>query len=148
MAQITAGVAFKYGTMAGEGTKPTEWIHVPDITEIPGLDDDVETYDSTTLDNREYMTSVPGLKNPGGIKEISGYDTPAFRAAWDGFVEATNSTYGAAACIEIPAPINKRIWFPAAAVPYKFAGAAVNSLLSSLGRYTVLGEPIEEDLTT
>lgn len=31
MAQISAGVAFKYGAMGADGTKPAEWTHIPDV---------------------------------------------------------------------------------------------------------------------
>ena len=146
MAQLSAGTAFKFGTMTSADQAPTQWTHIPDITEVPGLDGDVESLDSTTLDNKEYKTSVPGLKDPGGVKEVTAYDTPEFREAWGAFVEATNSQYGAAACIEIPAPISKRIWFKAAAVPYRFAGASTGALIPAAGRFSMLGEPDEEDL--
>lgn len=74
-------------------------------------------------------------------------DTKEFRAAWAGFVEASNSENGAAACIEIPEPLNKRIWFPARAVSLGFGGAAVNSALTATAYFTVLDDPEEEDIT-
>lgn len=146
MAQIAAGIAFKYGTMAGEGTKPTTWTHVPDVTDIPEIGGDVETIETTTLDNREYKTYAPTLKDTGGAIGLTAMDTAEFRTAWAGFVEASNSEYGAAACIEIPAPLNKRIWFPAKAVNLGFGGAAVNTVLTVAGYFTVLDDPVEEDL--
>lgn len=146
MAQLAAGVAFKYGAMGADGTKPTSWTHVPGVTDIPEIGGDVESIETTTLDNLEFKTYVPGLKDTGGALSLTANDSDEFRTAWKGFVEASNSENGAAACIEIPAPLSKRIWFPAKAVNLGFGGAAVNAVLTATGYFTVLDDPIEEDL--
>ena len=146
MAQITAGIKFKYGSMGVSGTKPSEWTAIPDVTEIPEIGGDVDTIESTTLDNMEYKTYISALKDTGGAISVSAMDTPEFRTAWAGFVTAAKGENGAAACIEIPAPLNKRIWFPASAVSLGFGGAQVNSALTISGYFTVLGEPQEEAL--
>ena len=147
MAQLAAGVAFKYGAMGAGGTKPTEWTHLPGVTDIPEIGGDVESIETTSLDQTEYKTYVPGLKDTGGAISLTANDTNEFRTAWKGFVEASNTENGAAACIEIPAPLSKRIWFPAKAVNLGFGGAAVNSVLTATAYFTVLDDPTEEDLT-
>lgn len=146
MAQITAGVAFKYGTMGAGKTKPSEWIHIPGVSEIPEIGGDVETIETTSLDNLEYKTYLPSLKDTGGALGLTAMDSRELRAAWKGFVEASNTENGAAACIEIPAPLSKRIWFPAKAINMAFGGASVNAALTTTAYFTVLDDPIEEDI--
>lgn len=146
MAQLAAGVAFKYGAMGAGGTKPTEWTHIPGITEIPEIGGDVETIETTSLDNLEYKTYIPALKDTGGALGLTAMDSRELRAAWKGFVEASNTENGAAACIEIPAPLSKRIWFPAKAINMAFGGASVNAALITTAYFTVLDDPIEEDI--
>ena len=146
MAQITAGVSFKFGTMTSADTAPTSWTKLPEVTEIPEIGGDVENIEVTSLDNLEYKTYIAGLKDTGGAMSLTAYDTPEFRTAWAAFVEASKGTNGAAACIEIPAPLNKRIWFPASAVPLGFGGAAINSALTVTAYFTMLREPTEEDI--
>lgn len=106
----------------------------------------METIETTTLDNLEYKTYITGLKDTGGAMAVTAMDTPEFRTAWAAFVTASESANGAAVSIKIPAPLNKRIWFPASAVPLGFGGATVNSALTVTAYFTMLSEPTEEDL--
>ena len=147
MAQLAAGVAFKYGAMGAGGTKPTEWTHIPGITEIPEIGGDVETIETTSLDNLEYKTYINGLKDTGGSIGMTANDTREFREAWDAFVEASKTENGAWAAITIPAPLNKRMVFKADAAPLGFGGAAVNAVLTTTAYVTPMSEPQWSDVT-
>nr|DAU92929.1 MAG TPA: tail tube protein [Bacteriophage sp.] len=141
MAQITAGVDFSWGTGTSSDTKPNSWTHIPDITEIPEVGGEAETYESTSLDNKEYKTYISGLKDLGGSLGLTANDTPEFRTAWKAFVTASKGENGAWAAITIPAPINERMVFKAEATPLGFGGASINGILTTTAYVTPISEP-------
>ena len=141
MAQITAGVDFSWGTGTSSDTKPNSWTHIPDITEIPEVGGEAETYESTSLDNKEYKTYISGLKDLGGSLGLTANDTPEFRTAWKAFVTASKGENGAWAAITIPAQINERMVFKAEATPLGFGGASINGILTTTAYVTPISEP-------
>lgn len=147
MAQITAGVAFKWGAGGANGAKPTTWKEIPDITDIPEIGGSPETADATPLSNLVNTTSIPLLSDTGGANGLTAIDTPEFRAAWEEFVEASNTENGAWGAIEIPGKLNQRLYFKAIATPLGFGGASVNSLLTTTAYFTITSDYVWEDIT-
>lgn len=66
----TAGMRLMYAVETAAGTRPTTgYKAVPEIKSMPSFNPSPNTIDSTTLEETEYMTYVPGLKDLGGALE-------------------------------------------------------------------------------
>ena len=78
----TAGVTFGYAVEATAGTRPTTgYILIPDIKEIPEMNPEPETLESTTLAATEFKTYIEGLKDLGGALSflaLTAYHTSPF----------------------------------------------------------------------
>lgn len=63
----TAGVSVNYAVEATAGVRPTtSYEKLIGIKETPELNPEPSTLDTTTLDELEYKTAIPGLKDIGG----------------------------------------------------------------------------------
>lgn len=141
MAQITAGIKLKYGTGAGD-TKPTTWTTIPGITEMPEMNSEPESIETTTLDNTQTKTYIPGLADVGGSLGFTANDTPEFRTAWKAAVTAGKCWFA----IEVPDPIGEQLVFRGKASPLGFGGAGANAVLTTTGYITPETEPAWEKL--
>jgi len=85
----TAGVVVKYAVEVTAGTKPTtSYVVIPEIKEIPEMNPEPSTIDTTTLSEMEYKTSINGLKDLGGALAFNVNLTEAFKAAWETLMTA------------------------------------------------------------
>ena len=63
----TAGVTVGYAVEASAGNRPTtNYIEIPDIKEVPEMNPEPETLETTVLKETEYKTYIEGLKDLGG----------------------------------------------------------------------------------
>ena len=98
----TAGVTFGYAVETTAGTRPTTGYKlIPDIKEIPEMNPEPETIETTTLAQTEYKTYIEGLKDLGGALSFLANYTTELETAWGALVEAYNTANAA----------NKSIWF-------------------------------------
>ena len=59
----TAGVTFGYAVESTKGTRPTSgYTVIPDIKEIPEMNPEPETLETTVLSETEFKTYIEGLK--------------------------------------------------------------------------------------
>lgn len=85
----TAGVKVGYAVEATAGTKPTTgYTEIPEIKEIPEMNPEPSTLDTTTLKETEYKTSIPGLKDLGGSLSFLCNLTEDFKSTWEAMVTA------------------------------------------------------------
>lgn len=145
MSQITAGIKLKYGVETQKGTNPTDWVYIPGITEFPEVASTPETIEDTTLDNTDYKTYIPGLKDTGGTLSMSANDTPEFRTAVKTLMSAQetakadnlNVWFG----FEVPDPIGETMMFTGEASSLGFGGAGVSAVLTTTLNVTPTSEP-------
>lgn len=85
----TAGIAVKYAVESTKGTKPTTgYIEIPEIKEIPEINPEPSTLETTTLAETEYKTYIDGLKDLGGALSFLANMTQDFKTAWEEMVAA------------------------------------------------------------
>ena len=98
----TAGVTFGYAVETSAGTRPTTgYTLIPDIKEIPEMNPEPETLESTTLSETEFKTYIEGLKDLGGALSFLANYTTELEDVWDALVTAYKSA----------ADENKAVWF-------------------------------------
>lgn len=91
IALSTAGVLLKYAVEKTSGTRPTtasDYIIIPQIKEVPEMNPEPETLESTTLAETEYKTYIEGLKDLGGSLSFLANHNDELMSAWDTLVEA------------------------------------------------------------
>lgn len=98
----TAGVTFGYAVETSVGTRPTTgYTLIPDIKEIPEMNPEPETLESTTLSETEFKTYIEGLKDLGGALSFLANYTTELETVWAELVAAYK------AAVEE----NKSVWF-------------------------------------
>ena len=98
----TAGVTFGYAVEATKGTRPTTgYIVIPDIKEIPEMNPEPETIETTTLAETEFKTYIEGLKDLGGALSFLANYTTELETAWSALVTAYKTAQAA----------EKSVWF-------------------------------------
>ena len=93
MVLTSLGVAIGIGSSTTENARPTSWTRIPQVIEMSDVDLDPDTIDTTSLDNKKYKSSVPGLIDTTGIQYLTVNATHDEKAEtlWDSMAEATNA---------------------------------------------------------
>lgn len=143
------GIKVSYAFEAIKGTRPTEnYIHIPQVKEIPELNPSPETLETTSFDNLKYKTYVDGLKDPGGTLDFLAnltqelYDmwqdeTTGVMAQWDKAKLEGKAMY---LCIDIP-KITESCYISVIPSDLGLPSASVNSVLEIPLHFTAAGEP-------
>lgn len=131
------------------GTKPvTNYYKVPGVTDLPDLDFDPDTIETTSYDNEEFKSYLPGLKDTGGIISLPANYTEYGVGMWDGMaatIEADTTGIKAWILISIKGTTTK--WFiPAKLVATGVPTAPVNDKVSTSYKFTVLGDIVKETI--
>lgn len=87
----TAGVSVKYAVEETAGEKPTtstKYTVIPEIKEIPEINPEPSTLETTTLAETEYKTYIDGLKDLGGALTFVANLTQDFKDKWETMVTA------------------------------------------------------------
>lgn len=80
----TAGITLKYAVETTKGTRPTTgFTEVPEIKEIPEINPEPSTLETTTLKETEYKTYIDGLKDLGGALTFVANLTDDFKTTWE-----------------------------------------------------------------
>ncbi len=102
IALSTAGVTVGYAVEATAGTRPiTGYKVIPDIKEVPEMNPEPETLETTTLAETEYKTYIEGLKDLGGALSFLANYTTELETAWSALVEEYQDAKGT----------GKAVWF-------------------------------------
>lgn len=98
----TIGVHLKYAVETNAGTRPTSgYIDLVGVKSIPALTSAPDNLETTTLNETEYKTYIPGLKDLGGALSFTFNLSQELKTAWDTLVTAYNTGIAA----------NKETWF-------------------------------------
>lgn len=125
------------------GTRPvTNYYKVPGVTDLPDLDFDPDTIETTSYDNLDYKSYLPGLKDTGGIVSLEANYTEYGVGMWDDMVATIEAdTTGIKAWILIAIKGTTTRWFiPAKLVECGVPTAPVNDKVSISYKFTVLGD--------
>ena len=127
------------------GTMPTtNYYVVPQVTDLPDLDFEPDTIETTSYDNLEYKSYLPGLKDTGGIISLSANYTEYGVDMWDDIVDklspSKNAT-GKKAWLLVTIEGTQRRWFiPINPVITGLPSAPVNDKVSINYNFTVAGD--------
>jgi hypothetical protein len=141
----TIGVHLKYAVETEAGTRPTSgYIDLKGVKSIPALTAAPDTLETTTLNETEYKTYIPGLKDLGGSLEFTFNLSNEIKQAWDTLV--TSYTAGIAAnkrtwfFVDVPG-LTQGLYFPGVPSPMGLPDMGVNSVAEVSNTITPTGAP-------
>lgn len=140
MAVLTSlGVKIAIGSSTSTDAKPTTWTKIPQVIEMSEIDLDPDTIDTTSFDDLEYKTSVPGLIDTSGIQTITVNATSEGTAetTWNSMVSATNAYVWL--CVVIPNQ-TKATFIPIIPIQTGAYNVAVNDRITLRLKYTIRGD--------
>ena len=148
----TAGVTFGYAVETTKGTRPTTgYTLIPDIKEIPEMNPEPETLETTVLSETEYKTYIEGLKDLGGALSFLANYTSELETAWGELVSAyeTAAETGLSVWFEIKHPkLDKSVFFTGQPSAMGLPAMSVNSVLETNLYITPTNAPAWETKTT
>ena len=145
----TIGVHLKYAVEATAGTRPTSgYTDIPGIKSIPSLNPTPDNLETTTLNETEYKTYIPGLKDLGGALGFTFNVSQALKDGWDTLVTADTAARAAGKrtwfLIEVPG-LDEGLYFPGQPSAMGLPEMGVNEVAETENSITPTGEPIWED---
>jgi hypothetical protein len=143
----TAGIHLKYAVESTSGTRPTSnYIDLLGVKSTPSLNPAPETLETTDLNQTEYKTYVPGLKDLGGALEFTFNLTQVFIEAWDELMTAYESAKatgkGVWFLIDIPG-LTEGWYFKGEPSSLGLPETAVNSVLETVAYITPTAAPLQ-----
>lgn len=143
----TIGVHLKYAVEATAGTRPTAasaYTDLVGIKSIPSLNPTPDNLETTTLNETEYKTYIPGLKDLGGALPFTFNLSQALKDAWDALVTADTAARAAGKrtwfLIEVPG-LTEGLYFPGQPSGMGLPELGVNEVAEVENSITPIGEP-------
>lgn len=133
------------------GTMPTtSYYKIPQVTDLPDLDFEPDTIETTSYDNLKYKSYKSGLKDTGGIISLPANYTEYGVDMWDDIVDkldpSTNTT-GKIAWLMISIEGTERKWFvPISPVETGLPTAPVNDKVSINYNFTVVKDIVPQTI--
>lgn len=135
IAVSTAGVTFGYAVETEKGKRPTTgYTLIPDVKEIPEMNPEPETLETTTLAETEFKTYIEGLKDLGGALSFLANYTTDLETKWGALVTAYKSAIaeGKATWFEIKHPkLDKSVFFTGQPSAMGLPAMSVGSVLET-----------------
>lgn len=151
IALSTAGVTVGYAVESTAGERPTTgYTKIPDIKEVPEMNPEPETLESTTLEETEYKTYIEGLKDLGGALSFLANFTTELETAWSALVSAytTAKDSGKSTWFEVKHPkLEKSVFFTGQPSAMGLPSMGVNSILETNLYITPTNAPAWETKT-
>lgn len=152
IALSTAGVTVGYAVESTAGVRPTTgYTKIPDIKEVPEMNPEPETLESTTLEETEYKTYIEGLKDLGGALSFLANFTTELETAWAALVSAytTAKDSSKSTWFEVKHPkLEKSVFFTGQPSAMGLPSMGVNSILETNLYITPTNAPAWETKTT
>lgn len=152
IALSTAGVTVGYATETTAGTRPTTgYTIIPDIKEVPEMNPEPESLETTTLAATEYKTYIEGLKDLGGALSFVANFTSELETAWAALLTAykTAKTSNKAIWFEVKHPVlTKSVFFTGQPSAMGMPAMSVNSVLETNLFITPTNAPTWETKST
>ena len=131
----TAGVTFGYAVEATKGTRPTTgYTLIPDVKEIPEMNPEPETLETTDLSQTEFKTYIEGLKDLGGALSFLANFTSELEDVWSELVSAYKTAIAdeKATWFEIKHPkLDKSVFFTGQPSAMGLPAMSVGSVLET-----------------
>lgn len=143
----TAGMKLGYAVEATAGTKPTTaaaYTFLSELKEIPEINPEPSLLETTTLDETEYRTYIPGLKDLGSALTFLANLTQDFKTQWETMctAAATAKADGKEVWYVIQIPgITECCYFKGEPTSIGVPGATVDSVLEVNVYITPTSEP-------
>ena len=148
----TAGVTVGYAVESAKGTRPTTgYTVIPDIKEVPEMNPEPETLETTTLAETEYKTYIEGLKDLGGALSFLANYTTELETVWGELVAAYKSANeeGKSVWFEVKHPkLDKSVFFTGQPSAMGLPAMSVGSVLETNLFITPTNAPAWETKTT
>lgn len=142
------GVHLYYAVEETAGTRPTAktaYTELVGIKSIPSMNPAPDSLDTTTLNEEEYKTSIPGLKDLGGALSFTFNMSQALKDAWDtlmtAYATADASQKATWFYIEIPG-LTEGLYFKGQPSAMGLPELGVNSVIETENSITPLDEPV------
>ena len=152
IALSTAGVTFGYAVETSAGTRPTSGYKlIPDVKEVPEMNPEPETLETTVLSETEYKTYIEGLKDLGGALSFLANFTEELETKWSTLVTAYKSAKaeGKSVWFEVKHPeLDKSVFFTGQPSAMGLPAMGVNAVLETNLYITPTNAPIWETKTT
>lgn len=135
------------------GTMPTtDYYRVPQVTDLPDLDFEPDTIETTSYEEEDYKTYLSGLKDTGGVISLPANYTEYGVTMWDDIQETladtSTNTDGKIAWLVIRIKGTTHTWFvPIDLVKCGVPSAPVNDKVSTSYKFTVLKDIETVDIT-
>ena len=140
-------VSYAVEETKGAGKPETGYKRIPGILEIPDMNPTPETAETTSMDNTEYRTYVPLLKDLGGALAFTVRLSQELYDLWEGTGGIMESWKTAKSdgrrmflCIDI-AGLNKSCYLSVEPASFGMPAASTNSVVDHTIYFTPLGEP-------
>ena len=148
----TAGVKLYYAAETVAGTRPVDgWTQISEIKSIPELNPEPDSLETTTLEETEWRTYIPGLKDIGGSLPFTANLTETSMNEWESVVDAydTAASTGLAIWYVIVIPgLTKSLYFTGQPSPMGMPAMEVSSVLEVTFYITPTGAPVWETKPT
>lgn len=122
----TIGVRFGYAPEVTKGTRPTAYTNIPGIKSTPEFNPEPNTGETTSLNNEEYTSYMPLLKDLGGALGFGFGMSEELLETWDDICDT----------VETLEADGKRMWFtiyhPKMAKAIFFAGKPTRLGMSTM----------------
>lgn len=152
IALSTAGVTFGYAVEETKGTRPTTgYTIIPDIKEIPEMNPEPSTLETTVLSETGYKTYIEGLKDLGGALSFTANYTTELETVWGELVAEykTAQEGGKSIWFEVKHPkLEKSVFFTGQPSAMGLPAMSVDSVLETNLFITPTNAPIWETKTT
>lgn len=152
VALSTAGVTVGYAVEVTAGTRPsTGYTVIPDIKEVPEMNPEPETLETTTLAETEFKTYIEGLKDLGGALSFLANYTTELETVWGELVDEykTAKAAGKAIWFEVKHPqLTKSVFFTGQPSAMGLPAMSVNAILETNLYITPTNAPTWETKST
>ena len=142
----TIGVHLKYAVEAVAGTRPTTgYTDLVGVKSIPALTSAPDNLETTTLNETEYKTYIPGLKDLGGALSFTFNLSQDLKDLWDGLMTAYQAAAaaGKATWFEVVVPgLTESLFFKGEPSAMGLPEMAVNSVAEVENSITPTAAPI------
>lgn len=149
IALTSIGAKVSYAFEVTAGTRPTTtYTKIPGITEIPEMNPTPDMLDTTSLDNLEYTTGVPGLKTLDTLTFTARFSQALFdlfegesTGIMSQWRDAQESGLAMWLCIDIDG-LNKSCYLPVQPSSLGMPAVSTNSVIDVSLYFTPTGEPV------
>jgi len=135
IALSTAGIRVEFATETISGTRPTTgYKNIPDPIDLPDVNPEPESLQSTSLNETEFHTYIDGLKDVGGNLAITFNINDEFDETWQEIVDEYETAAAANMMMWfsfVHPKMKRAFYFAGKPVPLSFGAAAVSEVFQA-----------------